>query len=104
MAINRYEFSTKHVKREKGECYNTTILPKLEKTFDDRFIFTIEGDRLDLLAHEFYGDSRHWTILANANNLGKGTLSIPAGTQLRIPPDTVIQELRERIENAEKDR
>ena len=75
-----------------------------KKSFEDRFIFTIEGDRLDTLSHDFYGDPRHWVILANANNLGKGTLSVPAGTQLRIPSDMIIQEFRDRIRKAEEER
>lgn len=99
MAINRYEFSKQQMKR-----YNTTTLPIIEKTFADRYIFTREGDRLDLLANEFYGDPRHWVILAMANNLGKGTLSCPDGMQLRIPPQTIITELRDRFKQIEEER
>ena len=72
--------------------------------FEDKYIISREGDRLDLLSYEFYGDPRYWTILANANNLGKGTLDVPAGKQIRIPPNTIITELRERLQKSEEDR
>ena len=99
MAFNRYEFSKQEQKR-----YKTTVLPTIEKTFEDRYIFSREGDRLDLLAYEFYGDSRNWIILALANNLGKGTLIVPPGIQLRIPPDSLITDLRERFEKTQEER
>tara|TARA_B100000519_G_C13896537_1_gene275480 strand:- start:116 stop:409 length:294 start_codon:yes stop_codon:yes gene_type:complete len=80
MSVNRYNSSRKF---EKGyETYRSPILPKGGA---DLFVFSREGDRLDLLANEFYGDARNWWIIADANNLGKGTLSVPPGLQLRIP-------------------
>lgn len=104
MAIDRYEFNSIHTKKLKGKCYNTTILPLIKRSFEDRYIISIEGDRLDSLSYEFYGDARHWTIIANANNLGKGSLIVPAGKQIRIPDESVITTFREIVEKAEKDR
>jgi hypothetical protein len=37
------------------------------------------------LAKKYYGDESFWWVIAQANNLGKGKLSIPLGKQLRIP-------------------
>ncbi len=42
---------------------------------------TIEGDRLDILAGEFYGDGRLWWVLASASGVGWA---------LQVPPDTII--------------
>jgi len=75
------------------KAYATSLLIEIPKSYDDRYIFSKEGDRLDLLAYEFYQDSRLWFLLACANNLGKGTLAIPPGLQLRIPPNSIILEL-----------
>ncbi len=102
--IDRSEFIKIHQKKDKGRCYNTTMLPVIEKTFQDRYIFSRDGDRLDLLAYQFYNDSRHWIILALANNLGHGTLDVPGGIQLRIPPASVVTTLRKRLQNSEEDR
>jgi len=65
--------------------FDSTILPKITRQPGDPVIIATNIDRLDLLANEFYGDARNWWIIADANNLGKGTLSVPPGLQLRIP-------------------
>lgn len=84
---NRYE-NVKIIKTEEGRRYKKTIqYPKMEKTVDDKYIIGRQGDRLDNLAHKYYGDSRLWWILARANYLGKGDLSVPIGAQIRIPID-----------------
>ena len=82
---NRYE-NIEILKTELGKRYKKTIrYPKMEKTTEDKYIISIQGDRLDNLAFKYYEDSRLWWILARANNLGKGDMEIPIGTQLRIP-------------------
>ena len=84
---NRYQ-NIKILKTEEGKRYRKTIeYPKMEKTVDDKYIIGMQGDRLDNLAHKYYGDARLWWILARANYLGKGDLSVPIGKQLRIPKD-----------------
>ena len=74
---------------------STTLLPIIEDGEDDIYIISRIGDRLDNLAHEYYGDSTLWLIIARANNLGKGSLLVPAGTQIRIPynPGTLFDKL-----------
>lgn len=51
----------------------------------DRYILSREGDRLDLLAKEFYGDESFWYAIARANNIGHGSLFVPPGMILVIP-------------------
>jgi len=104
MAIDRHEFVNKTIYKGKGRAYDTTILPLIEHSPQDRFIFSRTGDRLDNLSYQFYGDPRHWIILAIANKLGKGTLVVPPNIQLRIPPQSVITSLRERYRASEEER
>jgi len=74
------------LKTNEGKRYvDTTIYPTIEPNENDSFITTQLGDRLDVIANKFYGKVSLWWILALANNLGKGTLSVPVGTELRIP-------------------
>lgn len=54
-------------------------------TIEDTRIISQEGDRLDLLAKEYYGDETFWFVIARSNNLGKGTMVIAPGTIVRIP-------------------
>lgn len=78
--INRYKHTESQNRR-----YKQTVYKIPNRSFQDKYIISREGDRLDLLSVEFYGDSRMWWILAEANDLGKGTFVVPAGIQLRIP-------------------
>jgi len=43
-----------------------------------------EGERLDSIAGQRYGDSRLWWIIAAASGIGWG-LQVPPGTRLQIP-------------------
>ncbi len=67
------------------EYYRAIIIPSYARDSRDTYFYSREGDRLDLLAHEFYGQSTQWPVIASANNLGKGTLSIRPGKLIRIP-------------------
>jgi hypothetical protein len=43
-----------------------------------------EGQRLDMIAGQKYGDARYWWILAIASNIGYG-LQLPPGTVVIVP-------------------
>ena len=94
MSINRYQYTKSELDR-----YKTTRYPILPKSASDLYIISRDQDRLDLLSNEFYKDPRYWWVLAKANNLGKGTLDVPAGMQLRIP--FPISDLIDRLKVAE---
>ena len=49
----------------------------------DIYVMTQHGDRLDLLANEYYGDPHLWWYIAKANNLKFNNLE--AEMTLRIP-------------------
>lgn len=82
-------------KDSKGRRYIPPVLyPNIPFSAKDIYVRTTSNDRLDLLAHQFYRSVKYWWIIAHANNLGKGSIGIPEGTQLRIPADPVrIQRL-----------
>ncbi len=65
-------------------CISTIMYPS-EVSTEETKILSQEGDRLDLLAKEFYGDETLWFIIAKANGLGKGSLNVPAGQVIKIP-------------------
>lgn len=66
-------------------AYRTTIYPKIEVNENDIYVYSKTGDRLDLLAYKYYGDTTFWWIIAHANHIGKGTMNVETGIQLRIP-------------------
>jgi uncharacterized membrane protein YgcG len=71
------------------EYYGTTTYPSIPLSDTDIYVITEFGDRLDVLANIYYKDSKlYWVIAsANAENMTFDSLSIPIGTQLRIPMD-----------------
>ncbi len=98
MSVNRYSATKVHKNKD---CYKTTQYPKFPKLPTDLYIISRDLDRLDVLSNEFYEDPRYWWVIAKANNLGKGTLHVEPGIQLRIPfPITgLTTKLREVEEN-----
>lgn len=73
------------------QYYATTKYPEVPLNENDIYVITDFGDRLDLLANQFYQDiTLYWIIaIANPNKLSLGSINIPTGTQLRIPTDIV---------------
>jgi nucleoid-associated protein YgaU len=59
-------------------------------TGNDTRIISQDGDRLDILAKEFYNDETLWYVIARANNLGKGSMHIPPGEIIIIPYETAM--------------
>lgn len=70
-----------------SQYYLNNVYPDIEYTEDDNYVITTLGDRLDLLANNFYGDASLWWIIASANSLSGDSLYPPVGLQLRIPTD-----------------
>ena len=91
---SRYDGFEKH--GPGSRTYRTSIHPKVIKQERDVYIISRIGDRLDILAGQYYEDPSYWWIIATANNLGKGTLVVPPGKQIRIPhdPERVISDLQ----------
>ena len=83
--MKRY-YSTPITTRFDGKrVYQTTQYPVIQPQASDIIVISNEGDYLDNLAYKYYGDPTLYWILALANSLGKGRMSVPAGLQLRIP-------------------
>ena len=100
--MNRYESTKKIKNKDLINKYETVTYPKFERKETDIYIITNEGDRLDLLANQYYTDPRFWFVIARANNLGKGTLKVPPGIQLRIPQN--ITDIFGELNRARKER
>lgn len=90
--MNRYQdikiLSDSPVK-PKVRFYATVRYPEIPLSENDIYVITAQGDRLDLLAQQYYSDvSLYWIISAANNELIKNSLFIPEGTQVRIPTNT----------------
>ena len=84
--MNRYaniqEYRTATGTRYRG----VTRYPEIPASEDDVYVIAADGDRLDNLAYQFYGDSSLYWIIASANpDQIYNSLYPVLGTQLRIP-------------------
>ena len=83
--MNRYP-STLIRKETSGPRYfGSTKYPPIDFTIEDFYIISMQGDRLDNLAAQFYGDPTLYWILQQANSLNRDSLYPPIGVQIRIP-------------------
>jgi len=67
--------------------YITSYYPPIPLSPNDVYAITDFGDRLDILANQFYGDSSLYWIIAGANpdSIQPDSLSVRGGIQIRIP-------------------
>jgi nucleoid-associated protein YgaU len=85
---SRYTYSEVLKTKETNKQYlESTIYPKIKAKDSDMYIISEAGDRLDLLAHKYYGDQNLWWVIATANNINDATFYVEEGVQLRIPSD-----------------
>lgn len=84
----RYDSTAIQNRWDGKRVYKTTQYPIIPVQDTDIQVVTNTEDYLDAMALKYYGDPSLYWIIALANNLGKGRLSVPAGLTIRIPVDT----------------
>lgn len=83
---NRYTYSTLQTEpTTKRKYLGSIIYPKIKPTDNDLYVISESTDRLDLLAHKYYGDRTLWWVIAVANNINDASFYVGEGLQLRIP-------------------
>jgi hypothetical protein len=87
--MSRYENNPIKKLKDGREVYRSKIYPDIPLRNDDVYVVTQTGDRLDLLAYEYYKDQSLWWIIASANNIHNAQLGIREGTILRIPQNYI---------------
>ena len=86
--MQRYKNTKKIKDINNKRKFESTIYPNIPRKVDDIYFISTRGDRLDLYADKYYGDTTMWPDIAQANGLGKGTLAVEPGIQIRIPMNT----------------
>lgn len=86
--MDRYQDIQKLKTSTGKRYYSSTRYPYIPLSENDLYIITLDGDRLDNLANQFYEDPTLWWVLQVANpELSKDSLYPDLGFQLRIPTD-----------------
>ena len=95
--MGRYDKS-KVFRDNTGTRYlNRIQYPKIEISDTDVTIVGLYGQRLENLAHKFYGNTELWWIIARANGPLDGSTYMVPGKEYRIPQDIarIIEDFEE---------
>ena len=83
--MSRYD-NVKVYKNKNFSNVGTAYLPKFEEKNSDVLLISTNGDKCDILAQQYYGDSSLWWAISSANpNLPQDSYYPPEGIQIRIP-------------------
>ena len=67
--------------------YKPIIVKEIPLKDSDLYIYPFPGDRFDMLAQRYYGDSNLWWIIAKANDMSDGRIGVDPEKKLRIPQE-----------------
>ena len=87
MAISRYTRTTRFDGGSVigvGRAANNIFTAIEDGRLEAEVVVVHEGQRLDTISHEVYGDSQYWWIIAAASGIG-WWLQVPPGPEVVIP-------------------
>ena len=79
---------SKTLKNPQGKRYYRHLkYPSIPYSINDLYVSTVSGDRLDLLAHQFYKDVDLWWIISTSNPdiVRRDSLNLKPGLEIRVP-------------------
>lgn len=93
---SRYRDIQQKVDETGRRITRSVLYPPIPRNVNDIYVITTPGDRIDLLAYKYYGEIGYWWIIAEANAIGKGSMALPVGQQIRIPTNIgdILQDYR----------
>ena len=103
----RNNYTKVKVDKEKNRYFKPLKYPEIPLDIDDVYIITTVGDRLDLLANQFYGDIRLWWLIASANmnKVRRDSFALKTGVEIRIPVNVegILSDFEELNEQSNED-
>ena len=97
--MNRYSDTPKKTTPKGKQYYREAFINSIPEREGDVYFITENGDRLDLIANEFYNDSSLYWILAAANPIitRRDSYMVEAGKQFRVPvdPQNIVQQYKQ---------
>ena len=93
----RTQYINQKVNSDKKRYYKNIKYSEIPLSFNDIYITTSSGDRLDNLAHHFYKNTDYWWVIATANPgvIRRDSFNLKPGIEIRIPQN--IQNIIERF-------
>ncbi len=89
------------ISHKKKRYFKNIVYPHVPIEFDDVYVITVVGDRLDNLAFTFYNDTSLWWVIAKANPdiISRDSFFITPGIRIRIPGQNNLQTIISNFEN-----
>ena len=100
---SRLEFIEQY--RENSKRYFKYIkYPNIPLSVNDIYAVTVEGDRLDLIANQFYNDVDLWWIITTANPdiIRRDSFNLKPGLEIRIPDPNRVNNILRSFEQLNK--
>ena len=94
---SRLDFIKTKKETNNKRVYKYIKYPNIPLSIDDIYATTTVGDRLDLLADQFYNDVDLWWVITTANPdvIRRDSFNLESGLQIRIPdPNRITSILR----------
>jgi hypothetical protein len=91
--MNRYQSISTTTNSQGVKFYKNLKYPEVPPSVNDIYVISVDGDRFDILANEYYGDPSLWWVISIANpELPQNSLYLPLESQIRIPinPSQVV--------------
>ena len=94
----RSKYSRLRINHNNKRYYRYFKYPEIPLSINDLYVTTTVGDRLDMLAHQFYKDIDLWWVISSANPdiIRRDSFNLKPGIEIRIPQDIqdILQDLK----------
>ena len=92
---NRLDYIKRKIGDNKKRVFKYLKYPKIPLSIDDICAITLVGDRLDLIADQFYNNVDLWWVIATANPdvIRRDSFNLMPGLQIRIPDPNGINNI-----------
>jgi hypothetical protein len=90
--MNRYSrIPIRQTPENQIKRYSTVKYPEIPLGNSDLYVYITQGNRYDIMAQNYYGDSSLWWVIARSNTFQSLDSIYPSvGAQLRIPSPSRI--------------
>ena len=82
---------------ERIDYWELFIPPEIPASDNDSRHIVVAGDRLDLIAHKYYGASMLWWIIAERNDISLPLAELRQGMELTIPARSTVEKLLSKV-------
>ena len=91
---------TKNIKQkfnsDRKRYYRNIKYPEIPLSFNDIYVTTTSGDRLDNLSNQFYNNVDYWWVITTANPgvVRRDSFNLKPGIEIRIPQniESILEE------------